>query len=512
MSTEAPAAAIPNALLAMRGIGKRFGGVPVLQDVDFDLAPGEVHVLAGENGAGKSTLVKILAGEHTVYDGAIALDGEAVRFRSPHDARRQGIAVIYQELSLVGPMSVAENMFLGRERTGARGMILRAVQEREARQALREFGLEIDVRAPAEDYPVGVQQIVEIARAVREEGRIVVMDEPTSALGGPEAERLFGVIARLKDRGCGIVYITHRLEEVSRLADRITVLRDGRRVATEKAADLPPAEMIRLMVGRPFVAAAAAETRARGEVRLAVCGCSHRTAGGSVSPPVTFEVQAGEVLGIAGLQGSGASELLMALFGGYGRPVAGEVRMDGEPVSPGTPAEALAHGIAMLTADRKATGVIPELGLDANITLASLRRYSRWGMIDGNLERAAVRTRVEALRIRSAGLSQPVAELSGGNQQKALLARWIETGPRVLLLDEPTRGVDVGVKVEVHELLGRLASGGTAVVAVSSELQELTALADRVLVMRRGRIVAEFPGRTATEAAIRAAELEAGMA
>jgi len=488
MSAEHETGTATPPLLRMLGIGKSFGGVRVLRDVDFDLLAGEVHVLAGENGAGKSTLVKILAGEHAEHEGTIELDGVPVRLRSPHDARRRGIAVIYQELSLVEPMSVAENMFLGRELTAAGGMVLRDEQELRAAAALRSFGVEADVRAPVESLPVGLRQLVEIARAVMAEGRIVVMDEPTSALSAAEAERLFATIRRLVARGCGVVYISHRLEEIARIADRITILRDGRKVATAPAAAMPPDEMVRLMVGRPIRQMFPPRERTAGAVRLQVRGFSLSGTGGTPVHDVSFDLRAGEILGIAGLQGSGASELLLALFGAFGAPDAGRVLLDGEPLRIDTPARAIAAGMALLTNDRKATGLVPDMGVGANMTLATVDALSRGGWIDRDAERQAVRDGTAALRIRYADDRQPVAQLSGGNQQKVLLARWLATRPRVLLLDEPTRGVDVGVKAELYALLGRLAAEGTAILLVTSEHGELQAMADRIVGMERGRM------------------------
>ena len=488
-------------LLEMRGIRKAFAGTVALAGVDLDLAGGEVHVLAGENGAGKSTLIKILAGVYAADAGQIRVAGQQVRLRTPHEAARHGIAAIHQEMSLVGPMSVADNIFLGRELTTA-GWTRPRQQRHQAAALLGQLGLEIAPELPVESYPIAVQQQVEIAKALTFAARILIMDEPTSALSEPEVERLFALIETLKARGCGILYISHKMEEIYRVADRITVLRDGVRVGTASRADLPPTELIRWMVGREIGQQFPRRAVPAGAERLSVRDFSvpHRVRG---LPPVvdrvSFSVQAGEIVGLAGLQGSGASELLQGLFGAVKTLPAGEVRVDGRPLRCRSPQQALRHGLTLLTADRKASGLVPGLSLVHNLTLAALPRFSPWGWLRPRRETAAARQHSAALRVKTAALDQDVAELSGGNQQKVLLARWQLCEPRIFLLDEPTRGIDVGAKHDVYELMNRWTVAGCAVLLITSEMPELLALADRILVLHRGRLTAAFPRAAATQ-------------
>ncbi|MFH1069867.1 MAG: sugar ABC transporter ATP-binding protein [Candidatus Glassbacteria bacterium] len=498
-------------LLEMAGIGKQFSGVRVLEDADFELAAGEVHVLAGENGAGKSTLVKVLAGVYDDYAGRIVLGGSPVRFGSPHQAREKGIAVIYQEISLVGGLSVADNLFLGRERTGRAGWLDRRSQESEARKILAGLGLELDVTLPVDHYPLGVRQMVEIGRALSVQARVIVMDEPTSSLAEPEVERLFELIGKLKARGCGIIYISHKMEEIYRLADRITVLRDGRRIATGRAAELPGDELVRLMVGREIVEQFPERRGVPGEVVLALKNFSVPAADGSLRLAVTdcsFELRAGEIVGLAGLQGSGNSELLHGIFGSYGRRVTGAVELEGRPFEVRSPAASIRAGLALLTSDRKATGSVGCLSVGWNVSLAALQKFSPRGWIEPAAERAAVRESLRKFRLKVASPGQSLDTLSGGNQQKALLARWQLTGPRVFLLDEPTRGVDVGVKHEIYEMMNRWTETGCAILLITSEMPELLAMSDRILVLSRGRIAAGFSRGEATQEKI----LHAAMA
>ena len=497
-------------LLKMAGIGKEFSGVRVLDGVDFELAGGEVHVLAGENGAGKSTLIKILAGVYPDYEGRITLEGQTVRFVSPQQARAGGIAVIYQEISLVGSLSVADNVLLGREITGRVGWIDREAQNREARRILAELDLEIDVGLPVEQYPLSVQQMIEIGRALSVSARVIVMDEPTSSLTEPEVRRLFDLIEKLKARGCGIIYISHKMEEIYRLADRITVLRDGRLIATEQAGKLSENELVRLMVGRE-IADHFPERRGRpGETVLSVRNFSVPVPGESGRLAVencSFELRAGEIVGLAGLQGSGNSELLHGLFGSYGSRVSGEVTFNGTPFILSGPAESIRAGLALLTSDRKAAGCVGCLSLEWNVSLAALKIFSPRHWLDLAAERAAVRESFDKFRIKAASPRQIVDTLSGGNQQKVLLARWQMTGPRIFLLDEPTRGVDVGVKHEIYELMNRWTEAGCAILLITSEMPELLAMSDRILVLSRGRVSAEFSRGEATQEKILAAAM-----
>ena len=489
-------------LLRMEGIGKSFSGVRVLSKVKFDLCAGEVHILAGENGAGKSTLIKILAGVHSDYEGTIWLKDRQYRFRSPQEAYRNGISVIYQEISLVGPMSVAENIFLGREKTRWGFWTDRSYHFRKAREILSGLGLDIDVARPVQEYPVSVQQMVEITKALSLNSRIIVMDEPTSTLSEPEVERLFAIIGVLKSRGCGIIYITHKMEEIYRLADRITVLRDGEYVGTADAARLPQGELIRWMVGREIKEQFPQRTVRPGREILEVRNfsiCDKRDSSRLVVENVSFRICAGEIVGFAGLQGSGNSELLGGLFGRFGRPVAGEVLLDGCEFRISSPGNSIASGLALLTNNRKAEGIIPEMNITRNITLAALDKFSPGGWLRPELEEAAGAAQAGSLQVKSFSLDQEVGTLSGGNQQKVILAKWLETRPKVLLLDEPTRGVDVAVKHEIYELMNRWTEAGCAVLVITSEMPELLAMADRILVMYRGHLAAELSREEATQ-------------
>jgi ABC-type sugar transport system ATPase subunit len=499
-------------LLKLEGVGKSFGGTQVLQDVSLELRAGEVHVLAGENGAGKSTLIKILAGVHVEYEGRVLLKGRETRFKGPQDAALRGVSVIHQELSLVDGMSVTENIFLGRERTrrGTLGQWLTPKRARaEARELCRRVGLEIDVDRRVEEFPLAVKNGIEIAKALAQGGeeageRVLIMDEPTSALNAPEAERLFGLIRQLKARGYGIIYISHKMDEIYRLADRITVLRDGRWVGTAQASELPQKELVKWMIGREMneqFPPRKSPWNPEAPVRMDV---SHAT--GPVVRDASFAVRAGEILGIAGLQGSGNSELLNTVFGSYGKLARAEVRIDGQRVQIRSPREAIRRGLALLTNDRKATGLVLGMGIRENVTLASLDRHSPGGWILGGRESRSAERRKQSLRIRSRSIEQEVGTLSGGNQQKVALAKWLETEPCVLLLDEPTRGVDVGAKHEIYELIRGLTEAGHAIVLITSEMAELLALSDRILVMHRGEIAAEFaPGQATQEKILEAA-------
>lgn len=487
-------------LLKMTGIGKNFSGVRVLDNVDFDLRSGEVHVLAGENGAGKSTLMKILSGAHADYEGAIALDDEVVRFSSPHEAFRCGIAVIHQELSLVDSMSVSDNMHLGREMSVAGCWLRRREQEGRTRGALRRLGLDIDVRQPVGNFSMSVRQLIEIARALAFKARILVMDEPTSSLNEEDVSRLFALMSEIK-QACGVIYITHRMDEIYRLADRITVLRDGRHVVTSAAAELSRAELVKRLVGRDLSEQFPARASHSGETVLRVRNFSARR--NSESRPlvsdINLDIRAGEIVGFAGLQGSGCSELFHALFdAGRGR-TAGDVRIANVPREPRTPRESIRARLALLTNDRKGNGLMMQMDVAANITLASLSRVSPCGWMSRRMEReTAVRCR-DRFGIKVNSLLQELRHLSGGNQQKVVLAKWLETQPLVLMLDEPTRGVDVGAKHEIYAWMNRWTSEGMAIMLITSELPELLALSDRIVVLHRGRVKAEYERNEATQ-------------
>lgn len=495
--------------LQMAGIGKDFSGVRVLDGVDFDLRPGEVHVLAGENGAGKSTLMKILSGVYSEYDGELRLDGRLVRPTSPHDAVRRGIAMIHQELSLIESLSAVDNIFLGRERIHSGGWIRRREQAAQTRNLLRRLDLAIDEHRPVGEFPLAVRQMIEIARALAFEARILIMDEPTSALNEPEAQRLFALIRELK-RTCAIVYITHKMDEIYRLADRITVLRDGRQIITAAAGDLPQKELVRHLVGRELSTYFPARQSSGGAVVLTVEQAA-LTAGPGGSRvalrDISFQARAGEIVGFAGLQGSGNSELFHGLYGAPGRRWSGSITLGGKPYRPESPRRALASGLALLSADRQGAGLIPEFGASANITLAALARFSPGGWLRFGREREVADQYRKAFNIRLAAVDQPVRELSGGNQQKVVLAKWLENRPQVLLLDEPTRGVDIGAKHEIYAWMNRWTAAGMCILLITSELPELLALSDRILVLHRGTIRAEFSRAEATQANIIAAAM-----
>lgn len=506
-------------VVAARGLTKRFPGVVALRGVDFDLRAGEIHALCGENGAGKSTLIKLLSGihPHGSYEGELRIDGQPAAFRSVRDAEAAGLAVITQELALVDGLSVAENLFLGRApRRGWR--IDWPALYRRAADLLREFGLDVDPETPVGRLGIGQKQLVEIARAMDKRSRVLVLDEPTAALAAREVGVLQKHLRRLRAGGTACIYISHRLEEVRALADRVTVLRDGATVATLGRAEAEPAVIIRQMVGRElteqFPRPAAAVER-RGEPLLAVRGLR-------VAPPagsrvrlaeVSLTVHSGEVLGIGGLMGAGRTELLLHLFAGWGRRRAGEVTLGGRPYAEPAPVRSIARGLVLATEDRRRLGLIPGEGITFNLSLASLGRFTRWGgRLDRPAEEQAAAGLFQSLRIRAPGLATPVRGLSGGNQQKVVLGKALLTEPAVVLLDEPTRGIDVGARVEVYQLIQRLTAAGCGVVLVSSDLPELIGMSDRILMLAGGRPGGEFARAAFDPERLLAAALQAAPA
>ena len=493
-------------LARLTEIGKSFAGHAVLRDVTFDLEPGEVHVLAGENGAGKSTLIKILGGVHSADTGAVRVDGKQLRFHSALDAQRSGVAIIHQELSLAPSLSIVDNLFLGRERTGSLGVVRARAQHREARQLLDRVGLAVDPRRRVAGLPVAARQLVEIAKALGQNARIIAMDEPTSSLTRPDAERLFEQIGELKRDGTGVIYITHRMEEIYRLADRISVLRDGRMILTRPAHQLDRGQLVQAMVGRQLDEQIHREPVPVGEELLSVKSVSVKGRTGMLLESVGLYLHAGEVLGVAGLAGSGSSELLHALFGDGPATMEG-LRVRGRAARVTSPGQAKSLGIALLTSDRKRTGLCASLSIAENTTLAALEELSPGGLRRRRLEAESARRGIDSMHIACRSASQPVRTLSGGNQQKVALAKWIETHPRVLLLDEPTRGIDVGAKHEIYELLNRWTAEGMGILLVSSELPELLGLSDRVIVLHRGQLTAEFTRAEATPEKVVAAAL-----
>jgi len=498
-------------VLRADGLTKEFPGVKALQNVSFDLRAGEVHALCGENGAGKSTLIKILSGVWPVgtYTGRLEVNGAEARFRGIADAETAGVGVIHQELALVREATVAENIFLGNEPTRF-GLIDWSRVYARTRELLTEHGLALDPSARVGNLGVGQQQLVEIVKALAKKSRVLLLDEPTAALTESEVEILLRIVEGLKSRGITCVYISHKLDEVFRIADRITVLRDGQSVATLDRAATNRDEVVRHMVGRTIGEFFPRRDTPKGDVLLSVEGLTVTTRGARrpVLDGIGFEVRAGEVLGIGGLMGAGRTELLMHLFAGAGDRAAGRVAVKGAPFDCRTPDEAIRRGIMLVSEDRKRYGLVLDETIRFNLSLASLKSFVRSFLIDGGAEMRRNRTYFDSLKIRATGQDAVVRRLSGGNQQKVVLGKALMTEPSVIFLDEPTRGIDVGAKVEVYELINALTSEGKAVVMVSSELPELMGMSDRILVLSQGRVGGEFPRVNATQEAI----LEAAMA
>jgi len=471
-------------MLTASDISKSFAGLRALDRVSFDLRPGEVHALVGENGAGKSTLIKIVTGAEQPDAGTIAIDGRVVPRLDPHISRDLGIAAIYQQPSLFPHLTVAENIAMSLERGTLWRRIDAAARTRRAAELLDRIGASVapDSRVAALTMPE--QQVVEIAKAVGADARIVIMDEPTASLSEREVERLFAVIARLREHGVGIIYISHRLEEIGAMADRITVLRDGRTIATRPASSVSRADLIRMMVGRELDAVFPKRDVAAGDTALEVRGLANRRTG---VHDVSFSVRRGEILGIAGLVGSGRTQLAETLFG-LTPSDAGEIVVNGRSVRIQSPSEAIALGIGYVPEDRRQHGVVLEMSIAANASLANLAAVSRGGLIDRAAEDANAGRYVERFRIKTPSVDADVGSLSGGNQQKVALARWLSIRPAVLVLDEPTQGVDVGSKAEIHALMQDLAAEGMAVVMISSELPEILGMSDRIAVMHGGTI------------------------
>jgi ABC-type sugar transport system ATPase subunit len=502
--TDSPADA---AWLEMRHIAKSFGGVRALRDVSFTANAGEVHAICGENGAGKSTLMKILAGAITEYEGEIRLQGRPVRFSGPREAEDAGIRIIYQELNLVPQLTVADNIFLGREETwgGRLGWLDDRAMEAQSTKLFERLGAAVAPRSRLADLRIGDQQMVEIAKALAFDAAIVIMDEPTSALSDSEVTRLFRVIADLRKAGTTVLYISHKMNEIFTLADRVTVLRDGQLVATAARAETSPGQVVRWMVGREIAALNYIQHPIDDRAALQVEHLSLPSPRGSGRPSlrdISFAVRAGEVLGVAGLLGAGRTELLEAIFGASPFQPEGTITLDGQSVRFTHPDQAIRAGIAMVTEDRKTLGLFDRMTVSENITLRRLPELTFGPLVNPRAESRAVAWSIKELAIKTAGGSEPVTSLSGGNQQKCILARWLLIEPKVLLLDEPTRGIDVGAKAEIYGLIRKLAAQGRAIVMTSSELPELLAVCDRIIVLCEGRLTAEIPRAEATEEAI----------
>ena len=485
------------ALLEVREVTKSFGAVAAVQGVSFPLHAGEAHALVGENGAGKSTIVKMLAGVHEPDTGTLRVNGQDVVFHGPAEAKAAGIAVIYQEPTLFPDLSVAENIAMGNQPLTRLRQIDRKAMTANAAALFARLGVHIDPGRPARGLSIADQQLVEIAKALSSEARVLIMDEPTAALSGVEVERLFAVVRALRDEGAAIMFISHRFEEIIALCERVTILRDGKHVATELVADLSVDDMIRRMVGRDLSALFPKQDAVIGDVMLAVDGLSRE----GVFRDISFTVRAGEIVALAGLVGSGRSEVMQAVFG-VDPYDTGTVTFLGKKLKKQSPRAAMAAGMALVPEDRRQQGLIMDRSIERNVTLPRSRALSRLGMLFGSAERTEAAKWTRQLQTKLRRLSDPVGTLSGGNQQKVVLAKWLATGPKLLIVDEPTRGIDVGTKAEVHRLMSSLAAQGLAVVMVSSELPEVLGMADRVLVLREGRIAAQLTRDEATEESV----------
>jgi rhamnose transport system ATP-binding protein len=495
------------ALVELRDITKRFGDVEVLHRVSLPLYASEVHALAGENGAGKSTMVKILAGVYAPDAGMILLDGAPVVLHNPAQAQRLGFAVIHQQPSLFPDLDVAENIYMGRQPLGALGRVDWRLMYRDVNALLRRLDARFDAHTPVRSLSIADQQLIEIAKALSMQTRVLVMDEPTAALSTREVEDLFAIVRQLRSQGVAILFISHRFEEIFDIADRVTVLRDGTHILTKPRAELTQSETISAMVGREMSALFPKQHTDIGPVVLEV----RRLTRPGEFRDVSFAVHQGEILGFAGLVGAGRTEVARAIFG-ITRPEAGTILLDGEVVSFASPAEAMRRGIAYVPEDRYQHGLVREFPIATNVTLPIWRSISNWlGIVDQRRERAIASDYFQRLQIRATGIEQVAQSLSGGNQQKVVIAKWLATKPRVLILDEPTRGIDIGAKAEVHRLISQLASEGMAIIMISSELPEVLAMSDRILVMHEGRITGSFDRNEANQERVMYAAMGQGQ-
>ena len=505
-------------VLRMNGVTKSFGGVHALTGAQLEVREGEVAALLGENGAGKSTLMNILAGVFSSYGGSIEFGGAPVTIHSPKQAAALGIAMIHQELNLVPEMSVADNILLGREPRTSGGTVDRKAMRRRAKELLAEVGLDVDPRRLIRQCRIAEQQLIEVAKALSVDVRVLVMDEPTSALADAEVQRLFTVIRQLTARGVAVIYISHRLEELEAIADSVTVLRDGQYVGRRRMAETDRGELIAMMVGRPLGELYPRPTTDADDqdVRLRVTGLTltgDRTVNRAALHDVDLSARAGEIVGLAGLMGSGRSEVLQSIYGSFpAHQVGGRIELGGRPYRPRTPKYAIRRGLALVAEDRKAQSLVLDNTIRFNTSLAALSAVSRFGFVNKRKERRLVAAQARSLRVKAPSVETTVANLSGGNQQKVVLAKCLMTEPSVVLLDEPTRGIDVGAKAEVYELMNQLAAKGSALVMVSSELPELLANCDRIVVLCEGRVTGEFTREEATQERILAAAMDRSTA
>jgi rhamnose transport system ATP-binding protein len=484
-------------LIALEHAVKSYGAVRALRDGTLSLAPGEVRALVGENGAGKSTLVKLLAGVIRPDSGTLTVDGEAADFHSPTAARDAGIAVIYQEPTLFPDLSIAENVVMGRHPLGAGRRIDRDAMRAQVAELLGRLGVRLDPERPVRGLSIADQQIVEIAKALSFDAKVLIMDEPTAALSGPEVERLFGVIRALRERDAAVLFISHRLEEVFAVCDTVTVMRDGAVVHEAQTAEIDADGLVRRMVGRELGTLFPKLDAAVGDPVLKV----ERLTREGVFTDVSFEVRSGEIVALAGLVGAGRSEVARAIFG-IDKPDGGHVEVAGRRLPGGRPLAAMRAGVGFVPEDRRQQGLVMDLSVGRNATMTRMRSLTRLGLISGGAERRLAEEWAARLQLRYHRLRDPVGNLSGGNQQKVVLAKWLATDPKVLIVDEPTRGIDVGTKAEVHRLLSELAQGGVAVLMISSELPEVLGMADRVLVMHEGRISGRLSRAAADEESV----------
>ncbi len=482
-------------LLEMKGIGKTFPGVKALEGVNLTIREGQVHALLGENGAGKSTLIKILSGAYTKDEGEIFFEGKPVEIRGPHDAQALGISTIYQEFNLARDLTVAENIFLGH--LPRKGMTVDwATVKARSKEILDSLGVTFSVDAHTSTLSVAEQQLVEIAKSLNRKTRILIMDEPSAVLGEKDLEKLFQVVRSLQAQGIGIIYISHRLKEIFELADEVTILKDGRYVTTQNVSEVTMDDLVRFMIGRDLKDVYPKRTLTPSDVLLEVNNVSQT----KLLREVSFQLHAGEIVGFAGIVGSGRTELARAIFGAD--PCAGEMRISGQPYKPRSPADAIHRGVALVTEDRKAQGLFLKLSVLTNTTISGLKQLCRMGVIQGAKELTLVKRMIKDLSIKTPGHNFLVVNMSGGNQQKVVLARWLSIGTRIFILDEPTRGIDVGSKSEIYQIMDGLTKQGVGIIMISSELPEVLGMSDRIMVMRQGRIVKELSRAEASEEAV----------